>query len=436
MSQLTTNQNLASLKKQNWYCVQNSLVEANFTHLSPQNTNALSYKFFLCAICGWQQLPHVKNFVNELWASHTPTSNDLIPDLVQESFADKNQRTVTLWFEELSEFCTVSRNDDKERKGDDKKRKSYNRRRFSEALEHAAKFHISTATLSTIEEWAALKTKVHAKEGISQGSDLRHLSPILDFEQYSNNPFSAGEFVGHPIESVSFDEKKPFVSITFNIKFLHLMFATANYTTLSLEHLSKFKSLATIRIHDIMTSRLNKQNALKDYTDLNFSLSRWRAIFGINESIELVVDKSDSENSSKSKSKTLLRLTWEDIALLTQHDHLYKVSESLNYKSMNKTTSMAFDNSLDQLTEYYREYTSETEGYSDSQGVLVCKHEAKYADYKALVRDVFNKAANEINLRAEEDRKQKFTVGKAYGVKKKRSSVSTSAKVRGTKCCI
>ncbi|MEZ8062067.1 MULTISPECIES: RepB family plasmid replication initiator protein [Vibrio] len=426
MSQLTTNQNLASLKKQSWYSVQNSLVEANFTHLSPQNTNALSYKFFLCAICGWQQLPHVKNFVNELWASHTPTSNDLIPDLVLESFADKNQRTVTLWFEELSEFCTVSKNKDK-------KRKSYNRNRFTEALEHTAKFHISTAKPSTIEEWSNLRAKVHTNEGIKLDSDLRHLSPILDFEEYDNNPFSVGEFVGHPIESITFDETKPLVSITFNIKFLHLLFATAKYTTLSLDHLSKFKSLATIRIHDMMTSRFNKQNELENKTNLNFTLSRWRAILGINESIELVVDKSDTDKNFKRGAKTLLSLTWEDIALLTHHDYLYKVSESLNYRSMDKTTSMAFDNSLDQLKEFYRDYTSETKGYSGSKGVLVCKHEAKYLDYKALVRDVFNKAADEINSCDKGSRKTKFTVGKAYGVKKKSSRRTTSAKVRGTK---
>lgn len=424
MSQRTIEQHLVSLKKQDWYSVQNSLVEASFTHLSPEKINVLSYKFFLCAICGWQQLPHVKSFVTELWASHTPTSNDQIPDIVPEYFNEKSKRTVTLWFEELSEFCTVSRSKDK-------KRKTYNRKRFSEAIEQAAKFHISTVTPVTIEEWSKFKTKVHSIEGITQDSELRHLSPILDFDEYSNNPFAAGAFIGHPIESIVFNEEKPLVSITFDIKFLHLLFATANYTTLSLDHLSTFKSLAAIRIHDMLVSRFNKQNALKDFTDLYFTVPRWRAMLGVNDTIELMIDTPNTSDVDKRKGTNLLSLTWEEIGLLSQPSSFHKTTESMNYKSMDVVTAVAFDDSIGKLNAMYREYLSGASEYSNSKGVLIRKNAAKYTDYKALVRDVFRKAEDEINKRLKSDKRQSVEVLDVIGKKRKIARTTTSVKIKG-----
>ncbi len=110
MTKNHTNSDLfVSLTNKTWFNVQNRFTEAVFTHISPQNINVLTYKFLLCAICGWQQRKHVEEFTSELWNPHEQSCNADIPELVSNEFICVDQRSVILSFEEISQYCTVSK---------------------------------------------------------------------------------------------------------------------------------------------------------------------------------------------------------------------------------------------------------------------------------------------------------------------------------------
>ncbi|MFA0604896.1 hypothetical protein CWO07_22705 [Vibrio splendidus] len=431
MSNTPTIEHLASLKEKPWYVVNNSFSQATFTHLSPQNINILSYKSLLCAICGWQQLFHVNQFNSDLWNSHDRATNDKIPDLVASAFSKEEERKVTLSFEDMSQFCTVSR------KGS-KGRKTYNKDKYADALRQAEQIHISTEKEVTISDWTKFREKVHVDQMIGQheGDATRHLSIFSQPEEYDLAFLPTGGFVGHPIEKVEFDDSKPLVTITFNVKFLPLMFATSSYNTMFLDRLSSFKSLAGLRLYDLLYSRLGMQHELEDRGRVNFSVPRWRSFFGINSSIDIVFTEVKKNSGSSDESENPWYFKLSELEKYAKSLDWYSLANKKGYSSLTKEEALIFDDLQDLLLKAYRCHRERDKKKEqlDEAGIIVRLHNDKYVDINTFRRDVFNKAIKEVDNYAKWRGDRTFEVVDFDKKKKKGSKITTSINIVYERC--
>lgn len=442
MSNIQTPKDPVSLAVQPWCLVTNTFTQAIFTHLSPHNTNVLSYKFLLCAISGWQQMHHVQKITAELWNPHDIADNDAIPDVVMSSFEDADERRVTLWFEELSQFCAVSRKTSKKQETSNKDEKTSNRRKtykkdqYANAFRQAELIHISTEKPTSVAEWATYRAGVHKKQEIEEDDVRRHYSIFTDADQYDSPFLPNGRFIGHPIERVEINPSKPLVTITFNPKFLPLLFATSRYSTMHLSRLEHFKSLAGLRLYDLLYSRVNALPPLEDRGRVNYSVPWWRAFFGISNSIEiLLIEAQESAETLKecAESQNPLQFTWAELEDYVNPKRTYHYAEKKNYKSLSQEDALIFDDSRKLLINSYHQHNKEKEKEKNELslylGMTVHLNRGKYLDIKALSRDVFNKAIKEVNEYAISKGSEHFEVAECNKVKKRGSRTTTSINI-------
>ncbi|EJO2022442.1 RepB family plasmid replication initiator protein [Vibrio parahaemolyticus] len=361
--------------------VSNKIIEARFTHISPSTVTANSWKFVICALAALQKADACKNFMNEMWNKHEYKKNSDVREGVQHHLESSSSRSVTLRMQDVANICTGIKK--KKRTSDKKKLKVYskkfNRSDAEATCRTAAALYITTNTkLNSLDDWIAYR-----KETLPN-NHCAFDSPITDWAEWHDK--ENDDFTGFIFDSVDFVKEEPLVTVQFSINFLKAALAIEHYTKYDLVHLSKFKSLAALRLYQCLIERKGKIK--NDTVTLNQSLDWWRSFVGVTDTLRAMVTKEAPQPELGKRTLWALSLpnggqTINDLETL---EMLY---QQLDEKQQQAITDsfVIIDKQLGAITN-----TSDDIDFK----ILIEHSEGKYQAFKKFNQNVLKKAIAEV----------------------------------------
>ncbi|HCE2124832.1 RepB family plasmid replication initiator protein [Vibrio parahaemolyticus] len=371
---LTTPTKLTSSDK---FEVSNKFIEARFTHLSPNTVTAKAWKFIICAIAAFQKTEACKSFINEMWNKYAYENNLHVRDGVHCAFESASSRRVTLRMQDVANICTyIDISDEKKLNINSKK---FNRSDIEATCRTAGALHITTnTTLNCIEDWSAYRTATLSDNNIALDS------PLTDWVDWHGT--DDYDFTGFIFESVDFVNEKPLVTVQFSINFIKEILAIEHYTKYDLGHLSKFKSLAALRLYQCLIERKGKiKNA---NVTVNQNINWWRSFVGVADTLQVIITKDIVQ--SKLGKRTLWALSLPSgIKTINDIDTLEMFYKQLDEKQQHAITDSCaiIEKQLDTITN----------GSKDIDYTILIEHsEGKYQAFKKFNQNVLKKALVEV----------------------------------------
>ncbi len=361
--------------------VSNKIIEARFTHISPSTVTANAWKFVICAIAALQKTDACKNFMNEMWNKHEYKNNADVREGVQHNLESASSRRVTLRMQDIANICTWIK---KEKPTSDEKKLKVNSKKFNRSdaeatCRTAAALHITTnTTLNSLDDWLAYR-----KATLSDNHCVFD-SPIADWVGWHDK--DSDDFTGFIFDSVDFVKEKPFVTVQFSINFIKAALAIEHYTKYDLVHLSKFKSLAALRLYQCLVERKCKiKNAS---VTVNQNLNWWRSFVGVADTLQVMIT-TDTAQPAVGK-RTLWALSLPNGGKTTNDiDTLEMFYKQLDEKQQHAIT--------DCFAIIDKQLAAITNGQEDIDFNILMEHsEGKYQAFKKFNQNVLKKALTEV----------------------------------------
>lgn len=358
--------------------VSNKFIEARFTHLSPSTVTAKAWKFVICAIAAFQKTEACKVFMNEMWDKYAYENNLDVRDGVHCAFESASSRCVTLRMQDVANICTYIGISDEEKLSINSKK--FNRSDVEATCRTAGALHITTSTtLNCIDDWSAYRTATLSD------NDIVLDSPVTDWVDWHGTD-DYDDFTGFIFDSVDFVNEKPLVTVQFSINFIKEILAIEHYTKYDLGHLSKFKSLAALRLYQCLMERKGKIK--NSNVTVNQNINWWRSFVGVADTLQVMITKDIAQ--SKVGKRTLWTLSLPSgIKTINDIDSLKMFYKQLDEKQQHAITDSLeiIDKQLDAITNGSKDI-----GYK----ILIEHSEGKYQAFKKFNQNVLKKARTEI----------------------------------------
>ncbi|HCH2609853.1 TPA: RepB family plasmid replication initiator protein [Vibrio parahaemolyticus] len=357
--------------------VSNKIIEARFTHLSPINVTAKAWKFVICAIAAFQKTDACKDFMNEMWNKYEYKSNSDVRSGVQHHFKSASSRRVTLRMQDVANICTlIDTSDEKKLRMNSKK---FNRSDAEATCKTAAALHITTnTTLNSLDDWLAYRTATLSD------NDIAFDSPLTDWLEWHGE--DRDDFTGFIFDSVDFVNEKPFVTVQFSINFIKETLAIEHYTKYDLTHLSKFKSLAALRLYQCLMERRGKIKNAR--VTVNQSLNWWRSFVGVADTLQVMITTDIAQPTVSKRSLWALSLP-DGAKTINDTDTLKMFYKQLDEKQQHAIT--------DSLAIIDKQLDAMTNGQEDIDFNILIEHsEGKYQAFKKFNQNVLKKALMEL----------------------------------------
>ncbi|KHF12509.1 hypothetical protein PO80_20605 [Vibrio parahaemolyticus] len=357
--------------------VSNKFIEARFTHLSPSTVTAKAWKFVICAIAAFQKTEACKVFMNEMWNKYAYENNLDVRDGVHCAFESANSRRVTLRMQDVANICTYIDISDEEKLNINSKK--FNRSDVEATCRTAGALHITTnTTLNCIDDWSAYRTATLSDNDIALDSPLTDWGDWHGTDNY--------DFTGFIFDSVDFVNEKSFVTVQFSINFIKETLAIEHYTKYDLRHLSKFKSLAALRLYQCLMERKGKIK--NSNVKVNQNINWWRSFVGVADTLQVMITKDIAQ--PKVGKRTLWALSLPSgIKTISDIDTLKMFYKQLDEKQQHAITDSVaiIDKQLDAMMN----------GEEDIDFNILIEHcEGKYQAFKKFNQNVLKKALMEV----------------------------------------
>ncbi len=356
--------------------ISNKMIEARFTHLSPDVITVNVWKFLFCALAALQKTEHHKNAVRDMRNPFdlASTHHDIRGE-VAKHFQSNASRTVTLRMQDIANLIIGDKKGTHVR-GDNTPSKKYKRSDIQATCFTASSLHMSThRRLNSLDDWAA-----HRSATFTESHDPFD-SPLIDWFEWHGE--HSDEFVGYLFDAIKCHQDKPWVTVQFSLSFLQAALTTVHYTTFELSHLSQLKSLGALRLYQcfIERHRKNKNHSLL----INQSLDWWRGFFGVGETLHITVITETHQPPLNKRTQWALTLTdaqtfINDTKALTCF-----------FSPLSAMEQQVLADSLEKAERIF-----ETPSKSPRFDLLIEKRRAKYPTFKKLHQNVLKKAFEEL----------------------------------------